>query len=324
MRAANLAPVAGVALIVACGASSPVSTTARQPASSTTCDLRDHISTRRAWLTTGTTPVALFDVAHDQLQVATVRDDVIVTSWVTVDALAPVVDKPTAVSPTAGAAADPGLTVLAGFRIQADTAPWLAIHTGPSLAISGFIPASARATFWDEEPVDPKAPTYTTISVEMTVRAEPRRDAPIRGVLHPGARVRAVGRNPSGAPWIEVDARGAYVAVTGFVEPPTPAPRGDEAECCGEIDYGPPASHGFWQSGACLYDAPGGTIVGEVIGDVIERPTPGTSGWSSITVATGWGDVRYHARTPILEPPPVQPTRTDETFEWPYSHEYWR
>lgn len=286
------------------------------------------MSNRRAWLAAGTVPVALLDVARDRLQVATVRDDVIVTHWVRVDELAPVVHETTAVSPSPGAPADPGTVVLPGFRLPLTLGPWIAIRSGAPLAITGFIPAQSRGTFWDELPDDPAAPTLATIGIELTVHAEPHANTLVRAVIHPGARARVLGRHLTGSPWFGVHARGGFVVVTGFVDPPqsppTPASTDSEAECCAELDVEVPAPHGFWQRGACLYDRPGGAIVGEVIGDVTARPTPSADGWSSITVTTGWGEARYHAKTPILEPPPTQPARAEETFEWPYRNEYWR
>lgn len=295
MRAVSLAMLVGCA--APARGSAPASATA--PAAAPTCDVTLAAgSARRARLRGATTPVVVVDVARTTIQIAMVSPEVIVTRWVPLDALEPVTRDEVAVSPGPRAAADPALRVRPGFPLADVTTPWIPVRAEGSIAFAGFVPAGAKARIWEEAPRDPRA---VAIHATFDVHAAASSTSPILARLGPGARVRV--RGSLSQPWISVVATTDQVRVEGFVARPPPAPvEVEDGQTSEMLDLPIEGAGTAWLApGTCLWDAPGGAIVGAVHGPLFARPRF-AEGWSAVTVTSPWGQATYFAHAPVVEP----------------------
>jgi len=253
-------------------------------------------STKRAWLAGESDPVVVADVRGTDVQIAWVTRGIAIARWVPASQLGRAISVEAAVSHAPGGPPDQMLYVLPGFPVPATTGPWVHITSPAPLRFDGFIPNGATTTIFEAPPER----TELRTSLAFSVRTDPRDDAPVRGTLEAGGRVRVSGTAP--APWVAITAWGTFARATGYIRPPDPSPaRTDEGSEIVED-----AAIAWLPIGTCLRDAPNGKIVGAVIGTLRDKPTPHPGGGTEIKV----GNVTYYANEAVVEVPP------DEQVPW--------
>jgi hypothetical protein len=272
------------------------------------------------WPRIDAVPTTVVELAGEDVQIATVRPQLIVTRWLPVSALGRAAITWAAVSPRAGGPPDPAVRIRIGAKLPASEAAWLAVSPDDGLAFAGFVPSSVRGTIWDVAPaiVDGQVTSHLT----GPIRAAPRADAAVRATVAWKAAITVHGEH---AGWFEVTARTDGAEVDGYIErppPPPPQPPG-RYEFSDDLIEGelvtPPNR---WAAGSCLYDRPNGAAVGMILadspGDAKPAPRQAIDGWSALEVTTPWGRVTYYLdASPLPLPPPSGAPSSDEA--WPFN-----
>src|SRR5262245_2449134 len=168
-------------------------------------------------------PVAVLAIEGADVEIATLRDELIVARWVAASGLGHAAMETAAVSPSPGGAPDPAVRILLGYRLPDTAEAWLSVRHAPfeydGLQLEGFVPATVRGVIWDEPARrvrDPHARHDGGVIV----------DAP-----HAGARARAkltwsaeLAIRGDRIDFWEVTARTARAEVDGFLAKPPPPP----------------------------------------------------------------------------------------------------
>ena len=257
-------------------------------------------------------PVAMLALEGGDVQVATVREGAIVARWVAATGLGRAAMAGAAVSPSPGGAPDPAVRIRRGHRLPDGDRPWLSVSRAPTeldgLELQGFVPATLRGVTWDEPPRAP-APA-PAVHHDGPILDAPRAGARARAKVTWSAEIEIRGDLPG---YWEVTARTPRAEVDGFIAkppppppPPSPSPGGrfhyefSEDMIEGELVL----PEGPLPAGTCLHDAPGGEVVGMILGrqPAQLRPVPRAPGWSSLELATTWGTVMYYAAAPPVDP----------------------
>jgi hypothetical protein len=278
-------------------------------------------STQRAWLASGTMApvhhrelpvpgvehalVAVVESDGEDVLVASVTRGLIVARWAPVTALAPVVIAEAAVSARSGGVPDPAVRVLPGYPLELDGGRISGEVEG--MTIAGSVAAADRTRIFDARP---------ELHVRMfglagPIHAEPRADAPVRATIGKQVRFEVGARHGE---WVAITARTPYATVEGFILPPPPPPPQPPSDSA-EIDM--TDDRPKLPGGACLYDFPGGRVVGMTL-DLLpfeDRKLAATPGWSRIALPTRWGTVAYHTNEQPIEVPP--PTDWSAQPAWP-------
>ncbi len=309
--------IAGLLVIVGCGASSPPATPTLRAHPCESAHWSELAQSRlRVWPAQANAPAHVVEVAGALVEVASVTSSVIVTRWVRYASLAPIAMSATSVSPTRGAAPDPTSRILVGHRLDPPSYGWSAVH-----APDGYVPASFAGTMWtDPEPVDESDRDRRYLrSVTGEIRAAADDAAPIRWTMTTPTIVHL----RAGAPksYVAVTVQLPYAELDGFWKPPPQRPRTPEEEAMGEIEISEevPPIHSPIASGTCLYDAPRGRSIGMILGeDAFATPVPAkVAGWYAATIPTIWGPSTYYIDTPpIAPPPPPSPEPPPDTWRW--------
>jgi len=260
-------------------------------------------------------PATVVEIDGEDVQIATVWPNLIVTRWLPVSALGRVAIREGTVSPAPGSPPDPAIRIRVGAKLPASDAAWLAVSPADGISFAGVVPASVRGLTWDAPAaVDHGRPWHHA----GTIRVEPRSDAAIRATVTDAAAIEIRGER---AGWFEITARTASSEVDGYIErppPPPPPPRSrygnyefsdDVIE--GELISGP----NRWSAGTCLYDRPGGTVVGMILADQPGVSKPAVEGWFELKLSTLWGFVSYYTDAPPL---PLDLPKPDGDHGWTF------
>lgn len=256
-------------------------------------------------------PVAVLALDGADARIATVRDGLIVARWVAASALARVATAGAAVSPAPGAAPDPAVRIRPGYRLPDADGPWLSVAHPPAaldgLELEGFVPAGLRGFTWDEPP--PAPPPARAVRREGDILDAPHAAARPRAKVTREAAIEVRGTRSG---YWEITARTPRAEVDGFLPaPPPPPPRPRHS---GRYEFSEDTIDGVLvlppsplPPGTCLHDAPGGEVVGMILGPqpATLRPSPRVPGWSAVELATLWGTATYY--TPAGAAAPTRP-----------------
>jgi hypothetical protein len=254
-------------------------------------------------------PVAVLALDGTDAHVATVREGLIVARWVAASGLGHAAIAAAAVSPAPGAAPDPAVRIRPGHRLPDADSPWLSVARAPAeldgLELVGFVPARLRGLTWDEPP--PAPPPARVVHRDDLILDAPHAAARPRAKVTREAAIEIRGTRSG---YWEITARTPRAEVDGFIPlPPPPRPRPSriggyefsEDSIEGELVL-PPSP---LPPDTCLHDAPGGEVVGMILGPqpATLRPAPRAPGWSAVELATTWGIATYY--TPAVPAAPA-------------------
>jgi hypothetical protein len=157
--------VAGLLVIVACGAPSQPTTPSKPRGHP--CDSA-HWSelaqgALRVWPANASAPAHLVEVAGANVEVASVTSSVITTRWMPYASLRPVASAPSKVSPTPGAEGDSALRILVGHPLEPPVAGWAAVDHP-----RGYVPTSIAGVMWTEQALDADDEVFATAPLERT------------------------------------------------------------------------------------------------------------------------------------------------------------
>jgi hypothetical protein len=255
----------------------------------------------------GNTPVSVLETDGDDVRVAIATPRLIVTRWVPTSALGRAAMAKVWVSPRADSPPDPAVRILVGYQLPEAETPWLSVRqaelVNEGIELSGVVPAAVRGVVWDEPRMAMERPG--TVHLDAVIVDAPHAGASVRARVSAAAAIEVRGDHGG---WLEVTARSAHAEVDGFLQPAAPRsppdpPGGthDFSDDVIEPEPAPPAPERL-PVGTCLHDAPGGNVVGMILGEQPADPEPTlTTGWYELQLATPWGELPYFIYSPSIQ-----------------------